>query len=146
MKRYRFRLEQVARVRRIQEEQARNELHMARRRLLDAGTEAAHRAERLEHRSSQSGVLTASSFLAQRFEHQGLAQALLAARSAEANAALLLDSRIEEWMEAARQVSTLERLESRSRTAHQVEVDHEEQKELDDLITTRANQAKEDKT
>ncbi|MFA5566302.1 MAG: flagellar FliJ family protein [Acidimicrobiia bacterium] len=140
MKRYRFRLEQVARVRRIQEEQARGELLMARQRLLEAGAEVAQRTDRLANRVGHRGQITTSSFLAERYHHQGLAQALLAARTAEANAALMVNTRIDEWKAAAQKVSTLERLDSRSRAEYQAEMDREEQKELDDLIITRASQ------
>lgn len=137
MKRYRFRLEQVARVRRIQEEQARSQLLVARQRLIDAGADLSHRIDRLDGRPSRGGHVTPGRFRADRTQEELLAQAVTAARLAEANARLLVGQRVDEWSAAAREVSTLERLDARARAEHEAETGREEQRELDDLVTSR---------
>lgn len=137
MKRYRFRLEQVARVRHIQEEQARAELLASRVRLADAGADLSRRLERLDGRTPTRGRNTLNGFRAERTEGELLARAVTAARLAEANARLLVDQRVDEWTAAARETSTLERLDARARADHDAEVAREEQAQLDDLVTSR---------
>ncbi|MBK5224010.1 MAG: hypothetical protein JJE52_14285 [Acidimicrobiia bacterium] len=137
MKRYCFRLEQVARVRRIQEEQARAELLIARQRLIEAGADVSMRAERFENRPPQRGPASGSRFRADRGRDDLLAMALTAARLGEANAHLLVGQRVDEWSARARELSTVERLDERARVEHAAEADKDEQRELDDLVTSR---------
>ena len=136
MKRYRFRLDQVSRVRRIQEESARADMLMARQRLIEAGADLSMASERLDQRSiSQSQ--NAHLFRAERHHDERLTLAVTAARAAEANARLLVGRRAEEWTAAAREVSAIDRLEARARAAHDAELERENQKVLDDLVTSR---------
>jgi flagellar biosynthesis chaperone FliJ len=136
MKRYRFRLDQVARVRRLQEESARADMLMARQRLIEAGADLSMASERLDQRSiSQSQ--NAHLFRAERHHDERLTLAVTAARAAEANARLLVGRRAEEWTAAAREVSAIDRLEARARAAHDAELERENQKVLDDLVTSR---------
>jgi flagellar protein FliJ len=136
MKRYRFRLEHVARVRRIQEEQARADMLAARQRLIDAGADLSFASQRLDQRSiTRSGH--AHLFRAERHHDELLTLAVTAARAAEANARLLVGRRADEWTAAAREVSAIDRLESRARAVHDAEVEKENQKVLDDLVTSR---------
>lgn len=137
MKRYRFRLAQVERVRRIQEEQARAELLVARQRLIDAGADLSARVDRFDGRPVRSGATGASRFRAERTHEEMLAQAVTLARVAEANARLLVNRRVDEWTVAAREVSTLERLDARAREEHEAEAARDAQRELDDLVTSR---------
>lgn len=136
MKRYRFRLEQVARVRRIQEESARADMLAARQRLIDAGADLSMASERLDQRSITRSN-NAHLFRAERHHDELLTLAVTAARAAEANARLLVGRRTDEWTAAAREVSAIDRLETRARTAHADELEHEDQKVLDDLVTSR---------
>lgn len=136
MKRYRFRLEQVARVRRIQEEQARADMLAARQRLIDAGADLSLASQRLDQRAITTSA-NAHLFRAERHHDELLTLAVTAARAAEANARLLVGRRTEEWTAAAREVAALERLELRSRAEHQIELDQDAQKQLDDLVSSR---------
>lgn len=137
MKRYQFRLEHVARVRRIQEDQARAELLAARQRLMQAGADLTRNVEQYEERRSTSTLAPSSQFRSLRDHDDLLTMAVIAARSAEANAMLLVEQRLEGWTEAARAVSALDRLDDRQRERHQHDADREEQAELDDLVPPR---------
>lgn len=136
MKRYRFRLEHVARVRRIQEEQARADMLAARQRLIDAGADLSFASQRLDQRSITRSA-NAHLFRAERHHDELLTLAVTAARAAEANARLLVGRRTDEWTAAARDVSAIDRLEARARAVHDAEVEKENQKVLDDLVTSR---------
>lgn len=137
MKRYRFRLEQVARVRRLQEDQARAEVLLARQRLIEAGADLSTSIERLDGKPRTSSHVTSGRFRAERSQEELLAQAVLLARVAESNARLLVDQRVDEWAAAAREVSTLERLDERARAEHDAAAVRDTQNELDDLVTSR---------
>lgn len=137
MKRYQFRLAHVERVRRIQEEQARADLLEAQRQLLDAGAETARAAQIYEQRRSKAASANTSQFRANRDRDRLLSQSVIAARTAEANAMILVNQRMESWTEAAQAVSALERLDERQRERHRLEADREEQAELDDLVPPR---------
>jgi flagellar export protein FliJ len=144
MKRYQFRLAHVERVRRIQEEQARAELLAARQRLMQAGADLNRSVDRYEERRSSSSLSSSSQFRSHRDRDDLLTMAVVAARSAEANALILVDQRLASWTEAARAVSALERLDERQRERHQIEADREEQAELDDLVPPRLAAKKRD--
>ncbi len=141
MKRFRFRLEQVARVRRIQEEQARADMLAARQRLIEAGADLSLASQRLDQRSLTTSS-SAHLFRAERHHDELLSLAVTAARAAEANARLLVGRRTEEWTAAAREVAALERLELRARAEHQIELDQDAQKQLDDLVSSRTAAAR----
>ena len=144
MKRYQFRLAHVERVRRIQEEQARAELLASRQRLMQAGADLSRSVDRYEERRSSSSLSSSSQFRSNRDRDDLLTMAVVAARSAEANALILVDQRLDTWTEAARAVSALERLDDRQRERHQIEADREEQAELDDLVPPRLAAKKRD--
>lgn len=144
MKRYRFRFEHVARVRQIQEEQARADLLAARQRLIQAGADLASRAEQYQARRSQLEMSSSAQFRSDRDRDEVLAMAVIAARSAEANAQLLVGQRLESWTEAAREVAALERLDERMRDRHREEEARKEQAEFDDLVSPRLARRKQD--
>ncbi len=137
MRRYQFRFEHVARVRRIQEDQARAELLAARHRLLVAEAELASRSDDYRARRSSDASGSTSSFRSLRHQDDLLANAVTAARCAEANARLLVAQRIDVWTEAAQKVAAMERLDERDRERHSTEAAREEQAELDDLVAPR---------
>jgi hypothetical protein len=95
VKRYRFRFEHVAKVRQIQEEQARADLLLARHRLIQAGADLAARAQHYEARRSQSDLASASQFRSERDQDELMAMAVIAARSAEVNARLLVGQKLD---------------------------------------------------
>ncbi|MFP3906763.1 MAG: flagellar FliJ family protein [Acidimicrobiales bacterium] len=137
MKRYRFRFEHVARVRQIQEEQARADLLLARQRLIQAGADLASRANQYEARRSRTERSSSSQFRSDHDRDDLLSMAVIAARSAEANAQLLFGQQLDAWTEAARKVSAMERLDERMREQHAIEEAREEQAEMDDLVSPR---------
>lgn len=137
MKRYQFRFEHVARVRKIQEDQARAELLAARHRLLVAEAELAARSDDYRARLSTETPGSAAVFRSQRHQDDLLATAVTAARCAEANARLAVSQRIDIWTEAARKVAAMERLDERDRERHAADAAREEQAELDDLVAPR---------
>lgn len=137
MKRYTFRLEHVARVRRIQEEQARAELLAARQRLIKAGADLSIRSEEYERGRSSAHRADTRAFRSEREHDERLTQAVIAARVAEANARLLVGQRSQEWTHAARELSALERLDERRRAEHAAEEARHEQIDLDELVAPR---------
>ncbi|MGY6499373.1 MAG: flagellar export protein FliJ [Acidimicrobiales bacterium] len=137
MKRYSFRLEHVARVRRIQEEQARAELLAARQRLIRAGADLSLRSDEYERNRSAGRRADTRAFRSDRDQDDRLTQAVIAARVAEANARLLVGQRSEEWTHAARELSALERLDERRRAEHAAEELRLDQIDLDELVAPR---------
>lgn len=137
MRRYQFRFEHVARVRRIQEDQARAELLAARQRLLAAEAELAARSDDYRARLSTDAAGSSAAFRSHRHQDDLLAASVTAARCAEANARLALGHRIDLWTDAARKVAAMERLDERERERHSAEAAREEQAELDDLVAPR---------
>ena len=137
MKRYRFRLETVLRVRRREEETARA--------LLAAATAAVSAQERLlveretayENALNASGLQPCADFL---YEQQS--------RSAHASAVLEQRQRVREayddaarvrsaWSAAAARVGALERLDERQRSEHAAQALKEEELTTDELVVSR---------
>lgn len=137
MKRYRFRLETVARVRRVREEQARADLLESRRKLDEAQEEMRRRIESYDQRPRRRGAAPPSTFRAERDHDDRLADAVTAAMAAESAAQSLMFRRVDEWVAAARETAALDRLDRRRREEHEAEALREEQRELDDLAAGR---------
>ncbi|HSL59956.1 MAG TPA: flagellar FliJ family protein [Acidimicrobiales bacterium] len=136
MKRYRFRLESVARVRRVREEQARAELLESRRKLDEAHAELQRRLGSYDQRGRATAA-SPNSFRAERDRDTRMANAVTAAMAAEAAARTLVGRRVDEWVAAARENAALDRLDLRRREEHEDEVRRAEQRELDDLAAGR---------
>jgi flagellar export protein FliJ len=137
MKRYSFSLSKVLRVRRIEEEQAAARLAAAR---MIAGAAAVREAEgrrALASRCARHGLQSSASFLAwtetTMLAGEALSRAKVDVRRAEED----VEIRRGEWSSAAGRVSALERLDERGRAAHTLEVQREETKTADDIVTTR---------
>ena len=137
MKRFRFRLEQVLRVRRVQEDQAKAEL-------LTANHNAHLTARRVEERLAayESRALPGGAQPYEAFEHalfmlDAAAGAVDVARADHRAALDVVDERRAAWAGARRRVAALERLEERRRAEHDVEMRRAEDQLVDDLVVAR---------
>ena len=142
MKRYRFRLENVLRVRRLQEEQAADRLRMAQR---DADIASATIASRLAAYQSERQATEAPVSLPELLTHQALlelrAQAVEAARVRERVIKAVAAERRAEWALAAQRAAALERLDERRREEHRIAFERAEAVEVDDIVSGRAARA-----
>lgn len=138
MKRYQFRLGQLLRVRRIQEDQARQQVLAARR-----AAEIAHALAEQRRRTydelppSERAVLLAH--IAERTMWELHAMAVVRAEEDAVEADAEVERRAEAWRARKQEVEVLERLDERRRAEHAAEVLRAEALELDDLATTRAS-------
>ena len=137
MKRFRFRLDQVLHVRRVQEDQAKFSL-------LSANRDARIAAERVEDRLAQyaerrmpTGPQAYADFERAVFLLDSAAGAVGAARAVHRDALEVVDVRRVEWTDARRRVAALERLEERRRAEHAIEVQRAEDQLVDDLVVAR---------
>ena len=137
MKRYRFRLEQVLRVRRLQEEQARAELQVANGEVTRAVELRTLRVADYRAISAPSGSRSTNDFMAARSSHERAAAAVLAAAVAHDEAVRAAEERRAAWAQAAQAVTALERLDERRRAEHAAEAERTAQTEIDDLVTSR---------
>lgn len=137
MKRFRFRLDQVLHVRRVQEDQARFALLAANR---DAQLAAQRVDQRLaDHagRRMPSGPQTYADFERAVFLLDSSAGAVTVARASHREALTVVDTRREHWTAARMRVAALERLEARRRAEHAVEMQRAEDQLVDDLVVAR---------
>ncbi|MFZ4583724.1 MAG: hypothetical protein ACOYNI_00665 [Acidimicrobiia bacterium] len=138
MKKYRFPLATVLRVRRIEEERAKAELLRANRETHDAEVVV---ETRTQHLRALPTPADADSPGALRGQHD---QGMIAAASASFAASALVAKRAaaaarrSEWADAQMRVNALERLDDRMREGHAVEVVRAEQNVIDDLVAARA--------
>lgn len=137
MKKYKFAFGSVQRVRKIAEEQARIAL-------LDAQQEADKASAELQSRLADIGAArsapstrSAVEFQAERDHLDRHRIAVMAARTAEINALDLLGSARSEWIDAARKVRALERLDERKRAEWTLETTHAAQLVTDEVATIR---------
>ena len=137
MKRFHFRLDQVLRVRRVQEDRARFALLTANR---DAQLAAARVEQRLADYASRSipaGPQSYEDFDRALFLLDAAAGAVEVARRAHRDALAVVEVRRQEWMAARQRVEALERLETRRRAEHALEVQRAEDRLVDDLVVAR---------
>ncbi|HEV7526334.1 MAG TPA: flagellar FliJ family protein [Acidimicrobiia bacterium] len=137
MKRFRFRLDQVLHVRRVQEDRARFDLLTANR---DAHLAAARVDERLADygaRSMPIGPQAFAEFERAVFMLDSGAAAVGVARASHRDALAVVDVRRTEWTDARRRVAALERLEERRRAEHAIEMQRAEDQLVDDLVVAR---------
>ncbi len=137
MKRYRFRLETVLRVRRIQEDQARQKVAVA----AAAATLAEQRATEIaESYRALPGVQVrgpVGQLMAARFEPQWRAAGVSRSRVLAAQAEQVRVEQVDHWLGVRRSVEVLERLDERRRAEHAVEVRRDEDAAVDDLVAGR---------
>lgn len=137
MRRYRFRLEPVLRVRRIEEDRAVGELASARRVAAEAEALVAERRARCASRPVLAGAVAVDALLADRFLADAAVASLVAASEARRAADERVEDRRVEWAEAAARTSALQRLDERRRAEHDAEEARQEALAVDDLVTSR---------
>lgn len=137
MKKYRFRLDQVLRVRRIQEEQARHEVLRARHAADEAVATTEARLSSYRDFEQAPGPQSLASHRADRTLHELRADAVRGARSRENTAKAVVADRLGLWSQAAQKVSGLERLDERRREEYDVEAKRDEDRTVDDLVVSR---------
>jgi flagellar protein FliJ len=137
VKRFRFRLEQVLRVRRIQEDQARAALLVANRAAHDAAARVEERLHEYGTRSFPEGPQAYQDFERALFMLDAAAGAVEFARLQHRDALAVVDERRVDWTDAHRRVSALERLEVRRREEHAIETRRDEDRLVDDLVVAR---------
>ena len=137
MKRYKFRLEAVLRVRRIEEEQAAAELAAANRALHLAEAELDRRLAHYQEIDGERGALPHDRFIAQRSQREHAANGVVAAGAARISAEAEVERTRELWAAAAMRVRALERLDERRREEHDTEVLRDEIITLDEVFAAR---------
>lgn len=137
MKKYRFRLEVVLRVRRIEEERAMGELLLANRALADADAELERRLDHYREVAQPTGSLPHAEYLKVRSLQDVAAAGVVAAGAARLMAEAEADRKRDLWAAAATKVRALERLDERRRDEHAAEVLHQETIVLDEVATSR---------
>lgn len=138
MKAYRFRLESVLRVRRLQERVATQQLAEAVRALHHAQSESVRARRSLEHATAPVGQLTIGAF---EWSHEQSSRLSDAARTRAEAAEVAAEAARQAdavWGAARRRTATLERLDERHLAIWQQELDRSEAAVLDDLATRRA--------
>lgn len=142
MKRYRFRLDSVLRVRRIQEERARAELLSANQGVVAAQRHLGQRIAHLEELPKSAKIASTPAFLANQARLASIASSISMARAAREVAEHAADERRVAWHVTARRVEGLERLDERDRTEHALEAQRAADQEVDDLVVSRFRTAR----
>lgn len=137
MKRYHFRLAAVARLRRAEQEVARNALAVANAALRARLVERDAEAERYRTIASQHAATTPAGLSAERNDAELALERLRAAEQRVAEAASTAAIAQVTWLAAHQRVAALERLEARQREEHALAMSREEAALLDDLSTAR---------
>ena len=142
MQRYRFRLEGVARVRRLQEDLAKGALASANQAVVTADALLiAEKARYLDLLSTTdaagAGTDGLDAFLARRCTQEAAALTVIAAHARRAGAIVEADERRREWAAAAQRVQALDRLDQRRRAEHEVDAARAEIIEVDDIVVSR---------
>lgn len=137
MRRYRFRLDPVLKVRRSQQDAARGALLAATAHVDGQERELQSRREAYEHRAQRRLAATAPEFRLEQAHRQALGQAVLDQQSRLEQARELQDVARQAWAEAAARVGALERLDERQREAHGLAELKEEDLVTDELVVAR---------
>jgi len=137
LKRFRFRLEQVLRVRRLQEDMARAALMTAHHGARTAADVLNARIHDYTSASRPSGAQTYDDFNRTQSHLDNAAGAMTVARGVYSQALEVVDMRQHEWASARQRVAALERLEARRRDEHAIEVRRAEDRLVDDLVVAR---------
>ena len=137
MKQFRFRLEQVLRVRRIQEDRERAALMVANRNAREAALQVEQRFEEYTARPRPSGPQSIDDFERTLFMLDTAAGAIGVARGEHRVAVAVVDEQREMWSAARMRVHALERLEDRRRAEYEIEMRRAEDRLVDDLVVAR---------
>ena len=137
MRRYRFRLEPVLRVRRQEEDVARAAV-LAATALTGAEAEAlAERDQAYAAGLNAQGICSAADFVHVQQHRAALGRAVLEQRRRLSEAEVRLAQARTGWTAAAARVGALERLDERQRTEHTARALKEEEMVVDDLVVSR---------
>jgi flagellar export protein FliJ len=137
LKRFRFRLEQVLRIRRLQEDMARNALMQAHREARLAADRVNERITEYGDAPRPSGEQPYSLFNRMHFDLDNRAGAITFARADYQHALRIVEDRKADWAAAHQRVAALERLETRRREEHAIEVRRADDRLVDDLVVAR---------
>ncbi len=137
MKRYRFRLEQVLRVRQVQEDLAAAGLGAAQRTEVEAAADAQARRDAAAARPRLRGGYGAPEVLVARVLWDAELDAITRADAVRDDAATRTAEALAEWTTASKRVRALELLDERRREEHRLEADREEAARVDDLVAGR---------
>lgn len=137
MKRYRFRLEQVQRVRRVQEDLAAAELGIAQRDEATAVLAEQARHAAVAARPRPRGAYGGAQLLTDRLVWDAELAALDRSAAERIAAGLRTAEQRDAWLVASRRVKALDLLDERRREEHRVEADREEAARVDDLVAGR---------
>jgi flagellar export protein FliJ len=137
LKRFRFRLEQVLRVRRLQEDMARAELMHAHREARAAADRVNSRIAEYANAPRPRGEQAYDDFHRVQFHLDNAAGAITVARAGYQHTLGVVDDRRADWAAARRRVAALERLETRRRDEHTIEARRDDDRLVDDLVVAR---------
>ncbi len=137
MKRFRFRLDTVLRVRRLEQQQAEGHLFDAGRRLVEAEQQLGVLEQRLLVSGRAPRPTAAAALQADWALRQGHVDAVAQQRRQVVLAEQERESARLRWVVQAAKVGALERLEARHRVLHDAQVRHAEAVLLDELVTSR---------
>jgi flagellar export protein FliJ len=137
LKRFRFRLEQVLRVRRLQEDIARGALMHASREARTAADAVNARVAEYTTAARPGGTQSYDTFNRMQSRLDNAAGAITIARAGYRQALDVVQDRRAEWAAARQRVAALERLEERRREEHAVEARRAEDRLVDDLVVAR---------
>jgi flagellar FliJ protein len=137
VKRYKFRLAQVQRVRSIELDRAVGEVARARHALAGAEARVVAAGEAYANLPRQPAGTSPQDLRTHLEVLRAGADAVVASRLDVVRHQQLVQARMADWAEADRKVRLLDQLDERARARHTEEVLAEEQQELDDLVTAR---------
>lgn len=137
MKRYRFRLTPVLRVRRSEQDAARGALLAATALVQSCEQQLATRVQAYEARVQRRLAATVPEFRLEQTRRRALGQAVLDQRADLEHARRQQDAARAAWAAAAARVSALERLDQRQRAEHRVAELKEDDLLTDELVVAR---------
>jgi flagellar export protein FliJ len=137
LKRFRFRLATVLRVRRLQEEQAEGALLLANAQARTAAHRVTTAVDAYASAERPRGSQSHAEFELSRFRFERAAESVDVARAGHHDALETVETRRSEWSDAHKRVAVLERLEARRREEHEAEVRRQEERLVEDLVATR---------
>lgn len=137
MKRYRFRLEPVLRVRRNEQDVARSVVLAARAAVASETVALDERDRAYAAALTAHGTRSAADFRYEQAHRSALANAVLDQRRRLAQAEQGVEAAGAAWTAAAARVGALERLDERSRAEHTARALREDELTVDDLVVSR---------
>jgi flagellar FliJ protein len=137
MRRYRFRLDPVLRVRRIEQDAAQTALATAGHELTEAEAALHQSVDRYGALQTPAGPQSAAAWLAVRDRCGHSAATVVAAGTARELAAGQVAERRDALRDVRMRVAALERLDERRREEHALEARREEDAQIDELVTGR---------